>query len=208
MTYYEEQCVPNGRGRSWEHCYRFFQQKCRDLDDETVRHDAALQLGFYLASWGMYRGSSFLLNHPYTVHVPVVSALASSFLWEHDDVGTLDDSCGGIRDEIMRLVRLVRGAYPSEPTETLITKVLLGTVGCLPARDENFRRSWTVHNLGRGGLKDGRFVENVLRFCDDNRAALVELKPEIRITGLGRSYPLMKLVDMYFWQTGKPATTA
>jgi hypothetical protein len=34
---------------------------------------AALQLGFYLASWGMYRGSSFLLRRWSTVHVVVVA---------------------------------------------------------------------------------------------------------------------------------------
>ena len=32
----------------------------------------SLQLAFYLASWGMYRGSSFLLQKDYRVHIPVV----------------------------------------------------------------------------------------------------------------------------------------
>lgn len=34
-----------------------------------------MQLTFYLASWGMYRGSSFLLQKDYKVHVPVVEEL-------------------------------------------------------------------------------------------------------------------------------------
>ncbi len=58
---------PNHRYRSWEHCYRFFRARPRN----EIRSDldvAALQLGFYLASWGMYRGSSFLLQRDYTVH--------------------------------------------------------------------------------------------------------------------------------------------
>ena len=29
-------------------------------------------LMFYLASWGMYRGSSFLLQKDYKIHIPVV----------------------------------------------------------------------------------------------------------------------------------------
>src|ERR1700724_165165 len=56
---------PHDRDRSWEHCYRYF----RSADASTIRKDhdqAALQLGFYLASWGMYRGSSFLLQPPGT----------------------------------------------------------------------------------------------------------------------------------------------
>lgn len=37
----------------------------------------ALNLGFYLASWGMYRGSSFLVHKDYTVHEGAVRILAS-----------------------------------------------------------------------------------------------------------------------------------
>ena len=63
------------RYRSWEHCYGFFR---RITHKRIVRqHDDALQLGFYLASWGMYRGSSFLLQRAYTVHLSVVESLAS-----------------------------------------------------------------------------------------------------------------------------------
>ena len=36
-------------------------------------HDyLSLHLAFYLASWGMYRGSSFLLQKDYKVLVPIV----------------------------------------------------------------------------------------------------------------------------------------
>lgn len=46
-----------------------------------------LQLGFYLAGWGMYRGSTFLLQHAYTVHLGAVDCLASprfARLWESE----------------------------------------------------------------------------------------------------------------------------
>ena len=72
--YYDQQCGrdPDGRGLSWEHCYEFFREHRGDL--RRVRDTAALQLGSYLASWGMYRGSSFLLQRPYTAHLPVIRA--------------------------------------------------------------------------------------------------------------------------------------
>src|SRR5262245_13754106 len=43
---------PHHRYLSWEHCYRFFRSRTRDalLKDKDA---AALQLAFYLASWGM-----------------------------------------------------------------------------------------------------------------------------------------------------------
>ena len=47
-------------------------------------------------------------------------------------------------------------------------------------------------------------MERVLGFCNDN---IVELRKEqARIEAAGSvRYPLMKLVDMYFWQIGSEA---
>ena len=61
QTFYDDaRANENGRSRSWEHCYRVF----RDArTDPSPDYDyLSLHLAFYLASWGMYRGSSFLLE--------------------------------------------------------------------------------------------------------------------------------------------------
>jgi hypothetical protein len=85
---------PHHRYRFWEHCYRFF----REVTPSGIaaqRQIAALQLGFYLASWGMYRGSTFLLQHAYTAHLGVVDCLAPpprfAPPWERDFGSELDD---------------------------------------------------------------------------------------------------------------------
>ena len=65
----------NGRYRSWEHCYSHF-MNARGRNDVDYDY-LSLQLAFYLASWGMYRGSSFLLQKDYRVHIPVVKELLS-----------------------------------------------------------------------------------------------------------------------------------
>ena len=63
----------NCRYRSWEHCYSHFM---RSRGQKNVDYDyLSLQLSFYLASWGMYRGSSFLLQKDYKVHIPAVKEL-------------------------------------------------------------------------------------------------------------------------------------
>lgn len=65
----------NGRYRSWEHCYSHF---IKARGSQEIDYDyLSLQLAFYLASWGMYRGSSFLLQKDYKVHIPVVEELLS-----------------------------------------------------------------------------------------------------------------------------------
>jgi len=117
---------PHHRYRSWEHCYRFFRSRTRE-GVVTEKDAAALQLGFHLASWGMYRGSSFLLQHAYTVHAGVVERLASpefSPLWEKEVGSEVSD---------LRLVRLMLAAAASvkeayapfgAATDTLATKVI------------------------------------------------------------------------------------
>ena len=61
----------NHRYKSWEHCYSFF--KSDVVDDDIDK--ACLHLAFYLASWGMYRGSSFLLWKDYKIHMKVVERI-------------------------------------------------------------------------------------------------------------------------------------
>ena len=71
QTFYDDaRANENGRSRSWEHCYRVF----RDArTDPSPDYDyLSLHLAFYLASWGMYQGSSFLLQKDYKVLSPVV----------------------------------------------------------------------------------------------------------------------------------------
>ena len=61
----------NHRYKSWEHCY---QQFINDHDVDRL----SLNLAFYLASWGMYRGSSGLLQKDYKIHHGAVEILLDS----------------------------------------------------------------------------------------------------------------------------------
>ena len=63
-----------GRYRSWEHCYYIFNRARNNnaRNNETYIDYLSLHLAFYLASWGMYRGSSFLLQRDYKVHIGAV----------------------------------------------------------------------------------------------------------------------------------------
>lgn len=195
---------PHHRYRSWEHCYGFFRQTTPTRIVQE-RHHAALQLGFYLASWGMYR-NSFLLQHAYSVHLGVIDCLALpefASLWDND-IGSKSEHSELART-ILAAVEAVRAAYsPFKPTDTLVTKVLLGTFGCLPACDRYF-----IDGFKKAGFKyaylNAQFVGRILKFCDANMAELG--KEQARIEGIGGvRYPFMKLADMYFWQVGFEAS--
>lgn len=196
---------PHHRYRSWEHCYGFFRSRTRDslLKDKDA---AALHLGFYLASWGMYRGSSFLLQRSYTVHVAVVEGLVSpelAPLWE-TDVGCVESDTALV-PTILRAVDVVKGAYApfGAATDTLATKVILGTLGCLPAVDRFFIDGFKKAG-NRYSYLNGIFVKRVILFCAEFSGRLRAEQDRIeRVSGI--RYPLMKLADMYYWEIGYEA---
>jgi hypothetical protein len=81
---------------------------------------------------------------------------------------------------------------------------MLGTVGCLPACDQYFRagvrKEFRTRDLKFSRLNEG-FVVAILKFCHEHREELQE--EQLKIEGdRGKHYPLMKLIDMYFWQIG------
>lgn len=138
----------NGRYRSWEHCYSHFikARGSKEIDYDYL----SLQLAFYLASWGMYRGSSFLLQKDYKVHIPVVKELLSK---EYDALAGIE--CIEFRKEcnqqLLREINSFLGQYydkirrevkgqelKNQLSFTLITKILMGTLGCVPAYDRYF----------------------------------------------------------------------
>jgi hypothetical protein len=190
------------RYRSWEHCFRYFRSKRRE-ELISEKRAAALQLGFYLASWGMYRGSSFLLGRTYTVHEGVIERLGSSQfdeLWTRD-VGS-DPSDTRLVQTILAAVDSVKAAYApyGRATDTLATKVLLGTLACIPACDRFFREGFRLGGQPYSYL-NASFVKRIIGFCNDHRDALRSEQARIAVVE-GMHYPLMKLADMYFWQIG------
>lgn len=64
----------HSRNKSWIHCHNAFCEN-RNITTDTTLDYLSLQLAFYLASWGMYRGSSFLLQKDYKVHIPIIKII-------------------------------------------------------------------------------------------------------------------------------------
>lgn len=193
------------RYRSWEHCYRFFRAKPAE-DLVADKDTAALHLGFYLASWGMYRGSAFLLQRAYTVHTGAVEALASpqfSPLW-HIEAGS-GSADRQLVPTILALVEAVKESYKpfGLASDVLATKVILGTTGSLPAVDRFFIAGFRKSQRPYSKLT-GAFVERIIEFCNEYAEELRVEQARIEAAG-NVCYPLMKLADMYFWQVGYDA---
>ena len=81
----------------------------------------------------------------------------------------------------------------------LITKILMGTLGCVPAYDRFFVDGIKKHKVTTGEYSP----ESVLRLVDFYEAHndhLEEARRGMRTEDL--TYPQMKLLDMGFWQIG------
>ena len=174
----------NHRYKSWEHCYNAFGNK-NELPDVL-----ALHLGFYLASWGMYRGSSKLLQKDYKIHKNAVTIILSHYHLRDIVINNLLPEIKSVEHVIKDLSHF----YSEEkitPTDTLISKIILGTLGCLPAFDRYFNMGFSK-GVSTLNMKN---IEEVWRIAEVR-------KPEIEIiqnsiyTDSNFWYPTMKIIDM------------
>ena len=210
QTFYDDaRANENGRSRSWEHCYRVF----RDArTDPSPDHDyLSLHLAFYLASWGMYRGSSFLLQKDYKVLSPVVEevlkpeydclfGVACADLREDEVQGSLEKLYKYIANYFRPIRNEVAGReVPTPVSPVLITKILMGTLGCVPAYDRFFQDGAKYLGLEHNSYKEKSLLE-LADIYEEHNDRLEEARRGMRVGDL--TYPQMKLLDMGFWQVG------
>lgn len=209
-TFYDKlRADSNGRYRSWEHCYKCFYDARNNLSPDYDY--LSLQLAFYLASWGMYRGSSFLLQKDYKVHIPVVEELLKSqydclFGLEcvelrkkevQETLSALDLFMTAYYDKVRKSVKEIE--VKNRPSTILITKVLMGTLGCVPAYDRYFIDGIKDQNVTTGTYNIKSLLK-LVAFYENNRDRLEEARRGLKVYNL--PYPQMKLLDMGFWQIG------
>lgn len=196
------------RIRSWEVCYHHFRMRRPNQFSGKLDHDA-VQLGFYFASWGTYHGSSFPLQHSYAVHRQVIELIAAeSFtrLWNTDFGGAeTDQEFVPAIDQLLDGFALaykpfLQGRGSAQTIDALITKIILGTFGCLPLCDRYFINGFRQEELPYAQL-DPPFIQTLLDFSLKNLAELRTVQADIEEKS-GLRYPLMKLVDMYFRRVG------
>ena len=251
---------PN-RFNSWFYCHEAFkkvhnaicvQNPRGQLRPEDKDH-LALHLAFYLASWGMYRGSSFLLQLDYTTHHHVVEMLFDGnydALWDFDpatcsNFGAVKDLLFAIPNpddkekaennepEARRGIATSKGwglywrikySYSSyqgdeeEGSDTLVTKILLGTLCCLPAYDRYFKSGVKTYKECAGKkhalkitsniecLEEGfDSLKTIVGFFDENFSGWRDFPKKghhLQNKKGNYAYPTMKLVDMFFWNLG------
>lgn len=214
-SYQDALGIDHHRFLSWEHCYRHFsaliQKGSSNISDDELDL-AALHLGFYLASWGMYRGSTFSLQRDYKIHTACVGVILNGdHFWLKD--ATVNDYLHDA-DKIKALFDLTQAVIKSyEPykdkeqkvTDTLVTKILLGTLGCVPAYDRIFKNGLKRLRKPNKFIASSvnKFSSQFIAFLEssnEDEQSFLNLKKSLPKRDIG--YPSMKIIDMYYWAYG------
>jgi len=171
----------------------------------------SLHLAFYLASWGMYRGSSFLLQKDYKVLSPIVEKILKP---EYDCLFGL--ACTDVRNrdvwaQLKKLSDCISAHFQpirdevagrkvaSSVSPVLITKILMGTLGCVPAYDRFFEEGAKYLDLEKKSYNEDSLLE-LADIYEEYNDRLEEARRGMRTDDL--IYPQMKLLDMGLWQVG------
>ena len=82
-------------------------------------------------------------------------------------------------------------------TDTLVTKILLGTLGCVPAYDRYYVQAVKQYGISAGGYNK-ESVKDVAKYYLSHKDEFETVRVELSIRGV--EYPVMKLMDMCMWQ--------
>ena len=114
-------------------------------------------------------------------------------------------SCPVCREELEEYYKGLRSQVKGENiknpvSKTLITKILMGTLGCVPAYDEYFIRGMVKEKVAKGTYcKES--VKALAKFYEKYNEKFDAERSNWRVEDI--EYPQMKLLDMGFWQMGK-----
>ncbi|BBP43118.1 hypothetical protein [Thiosulfativibrio zosterae] len=198
---------PHHRFISWEHCYLRFSSSdfCKNDFEKDI---SALHLAFYLASWGMYRGSTDLLNKDYKILLPIIDVIKNhnelrQYNYLDSDQWISDHYVSKVLDVNSELSEVLKKVFNdgATPTDTLVSKILLGTLGCIPAYDRYVKQGMSAEEVTQAISEKG--LKSLINFCKNKKDKIHALSNIMRLKDDNNlHYPPMKIIDMYFWITG------
>ena len=197
LNFYNDARNPEHRYHSYDYCFDAF---CKIISIETPSESdidlMALNIGMFLASWGMYRPSSQLLRKcSYKVHIGAVNILLEKKyrqLYKLSPTDYTEQNIPLILDIFDKLSKHYRSKKVS-PTPTLITKVLLGTLGCTMALDQRVKAS--IGQLGITQQFGKQHLIDMKIYYDSNQTVIDSVVSTIN----NPKYHILKCMDMAFF---------
>ena len=198
---------PNQRYTSYDYCYNYFRSfvdssKTSEIANADNMQTSCIQLGFYLASWGMYRGSSQILQQSAKGLEKVIQVIATtdSAMFKIDvdkyDLKTIP--------KILDLKECLQAAFSHTATTTLLTKTMLGVFGCIPAFDSYFVRGSGLRTVNKHNLMEiNKFYLMNQEILEKDRLKRFTLNFEDEAP-TQNLYTRAKMIDMIFFVAGTP----
>jgi len=204
---------------SFDLCYGYFYNNRHNLCGDNLEMSCYV-LWSYLASWGMLRGSSFLLQKTPEYLVNLINYISTDGNVLFDiDVDKYNDA--NVKNEIINgynCIYELLGGDVTKPTSTLITKIMLGVFGCIPAYDRYFCDTFNTlyPNKGFGSKKvTDDTLNSIYDFYSENQKCIDDLRSSCNLkrfndnptdkTGTTDTlYSRAKIIDMYGFQSQQP----
>ncbi|AVK08043.1 MULTISPECIES: hypothetical protein [Pseudomonas aeruginosa group] len=198
------------RLKAWEFLWEYIWDSRRSWDDLVAPEQldtTALHLGFYLANWGMFRGSSGLLQNS---NLDLMKALARQLFGgpgpELFELSLVDFAASAPRlARNQELLETVLGAMDTLSsrvswTDTLKSKILLGVWGEFPALDRYYVAACRALYPRRAHLTraSGKTLTALHGLIGAERLSF----PRLETARQGLLYPTGRLADMAFFQYG------
>lgn len=216
------------RAFAWNHSYRFFRARWNDLAeagiDDPLYLQASAELVAYLASFGMYGVHTHLMTVNKTVFVPILHSLVAHARDLHVTCGRGSYSATDVQELIDRVRNALRAINAEANlqlavTDTLISKILHGTLACMPAFDSHVRSGISIFNrlspdilsLTSSTALPTDLERSLAPLYDwacrqDVQAELQRIgatfAPFVDSDGKVLPYPTMRIVDQVFWALG------
>lgn len=169
------------RYASFDFCYNYFysfykEKRLSELKDDKNLQASCLQIGFYLASWGMMRGSAFLLEKSVRHYKNLIIAISemSTKLWKID-VNEYDEKNINLLLDCKEEIIDALGRSNAKTWDTLSSKIMLGVFANVPAYDQYFKKF--LSNLNKMGETAKNENGKEEKYCQTfNKTSLYQLK--------------------------------
>ena len=146
------------------------------------------------------RGSTDLLEYDYKVHVPVVKTiLRYPHLFRRD---FLEQPSKSNWEDLETLSSEVKDSYPfKNVTDTLVTKILMGTLGVVPAYDNFVKEAVKHYSITTANFNKKSFQTFTEYFSKYFVAEINEYTKEMQ--KYSPLYTRAKVIDELLWCLGK-----
>ena len=195
------------RYASFDFCYSYFYRvHVLNSGKKEDKEKSCMVLWSYLASWGMLRGSSKLLQKSPAYLLSLIDYIGEIY----DDAIKIDvDSYND--ENIAKLICMYKNIehrleIPNKfkPSVTLVTKIMLGVFANVPAYDQYVKKAFGINTFNKKSLKV--IVEYYNEYNKDGAVdKLAEVQEVLvfpNIEGVELTYTKAKIIDMYGFQKG------